>query len=86
MPQMYYGSLIQSAGAALNEARKKENERIRLDVEKDKTYYMKWTSGTMATGIKVTLQDPGVGAREMSKLHPSKPVVQPDEKTKDKWK
>src|ERR1017187_800738 len=69
MPQMYYGSLIQSAGAALNEARKKENERIRLDVEKDKTYYMKWTSGTMATGIKVTLQDPGVGAREMSKLH-----------------
>jgi len=86
MPEMYYGSIIQSAGAALNDARKKENERIRLDVEPGKTYYLKWTSGTMATGIKVTLEDPGVGAKEMSKLHPSKPVVQPDDKTKKGWK
>jgi hypothetical protein len=82
-PEMYYGGIIQSTGAALNDARKKENERIRLDVEAGKTYYLKWTSGTMATGIKVTLQDPGIGAKEMSKLHPSKPVVQPDDKTKD---
>ena len=86
MPEMYYGGIIQSTGAALNEARNKENERIRLDVEAGKTYYLKWTAGTMATGIKVTLQDPGVGAKEMSKLHPSKPVVQPDDKTKAGWK
>jgi hypothetical protein len=82
-PEMYYGGIIQSTGAALSEARKKENERIRLDVEAGKTYYLKWTSGSMATGIKVVLQDPGIGAKEMSKLHPSKPVVQPDDKTKD---
>jgi len=86
MPEMYYGGIIQSTGAALSEARRKENERIRLDVEAGKTYYLKWTSGTMATGIKVTLEDPGVGAREMNKLHPSKPVVQPDDKTKSGWK
>ncbi len=78
-PEMYYGGIIQSTGAALNDARKKENERIRLDVEVGKTYYLKWTSGTMATGIKVTLEDPEIGAREMSKLHPSKPAVQPDD-------
>ncbi len=86
MPEMYYGGIIQSTGAALNEARNKENERIRLDAEADKTYYLKWTAGAMATGIKVTLEDAGVGAKEMSKLHPSKPVVQPDEKTKSGWK
>ncbi len=86
MPEMYYGGIIQSTGAALSEARRKENERIRLDVEAGKTYYLKWTSGTMATGIKVALQDPGVGAKEMSKLHPSKPVVQPDDKAKEAWK
>lgn len=86
MPEMYYGGIIQSTGAALSEARRKENERIRLDVEAGKTYYLKWTSGAMATGIKVTLEDPSVGAKEMSKLHPSKPVVQPDDKTKSGWK
>jgi hypothetical protein len=86
MPEMYYGGIIQSTGAALNETRKKENERIRLDVEAGKTYYLKWTSGTMATGIKVTLEDPGVGAKEMSKLHASKPVAQPDDKTKANWR
>ncbi len=86
MPEMYYGGIVQSTGAALSEARRKENERIRLDVEAGKTYYLKWTSGTMATGIKVELQNPAVGAKEMSKLHPSKPVEQPDEKTKGAWK
>ncbi len=35
----------------------------------------------MATGIKVTLQDPLVGAREMSKLHLSKP---PEDKDQEK--
>jgi hypothetical protein len=32
--------------------------------------------------IKVTLEDPGVGTGEMSKLHPSKPISQPDGKSK----
>ena len=86
MPEMYYGGIIQSTGAALSEARRKENERIRLDVEAGKTYYLKWSSGTMATGIKVALQDQGAGAKEMSKLHPSKQVVQPDDKAKEAWK
>lgn len=77
LPKMYYGGVIQSTGAALNEARKKENERARFEAEAGKTYYFKWTSGAMATGIKVTPQDSSVGAREMSKLHLSKP---PDDK------
>lgn len=74
MPKMYYGSAIMSAGAALNQARQKENERARFDAEAGKTYYFKWTSGTMATGIKVTPEDPGVGAKDIRKLHLSKPV------------
>lgn len=77
LPKMYYGGIIQSTGAALNEARQKENERARFEAEAGKTYYFKWTSGTMATGIKVTPMDSTVGAKEMSKLHLSKP---PDEK------
>ena len=58
LPKMYYGSIIMSAGAALNEARKKENERARFEAEAGKTYYFKWTAGTMATMIKVTPVDP----------------------------
>jgi hypothetical protein len=69
MPKMYYGGVIQSAGAAANEARQKENERARFEAEAGKTYYFKWTAGAMATGIKVTPEDPSVGAKEMSKLH-----------------
>ncbi|MGC1463315.1 MAG: DUF2846 domain-containing protein [Terracidiphilus sp.] len=76
LPKMYYGSAIMSAGAALAETRKKENERARFEAEAGKTYYYKWTSGTMATGIKVTAEDPAVGAKEMSKLHISKPPVE----------
>jgi hypothetical protein len=77
LPKMYYGSAIMSAGAALNQARQKENERARFEAEAGKTYYFKWTSGTMATMIKVKLVDPAVGAKEIRKLHLSKP---PDEK------
>jgi hypothetical protein len=73
LPKMYYGGIIQSTGAALAEARKKENERARFEAEAGKTYYYKWTSGAMATGIKVTPVDPSVGAKEMSKLHLSSP-------------
>ncbi len=73
LPKMYYGGIIQSAGAALAEARKKENERARFEAVAGQTYYYKWTSGAMATGIKVAPVDPSVGAKEMSKLHLSKP-------------
>jgi hypothetical protein len=77
LTKMYYGSLTMSIGAALNDARKKENERARFEAEAGKTYYFKWTAGTMATMVKVTPVDPSVGAKEMSKLHLSKP---PDDK------
>jgi hypothetical protein len=80
LPKMYYGGVTQSVGAALAEARKKENERARFDAEANKAYYLKWTSEAMATGIKVTMQDPATGAKEMSKLHPTKPPEQPEEK------
>ena len=79
LPKMYYGSAIMSAGAALNQARQKENERARFEAEAGKTYYFKWTSGTMATMIKVTPVDPEVGAREIRKLHVSKPPDDKDE-------
>jgi len=83
LPKMYYGSIIQSAGAALNDARKKENERIRLEAMEGVAYYLKWTAGTMATDIKVTLEDAAVGAKEMKKLHPSKARPE-DEKEEQK--
>jgi hypothetical protein len=37
LPKMYYGGIIQSAGAALAQARQKENERARFEVEAGKT-------------------------------------------------
>ena len=87
LPKMYYGSIIMSAGAALNDLKKKENERARFEAEAGKTYYFKWTAGTMATMIKVTPVDPEVGAREVSKLHLSKPPEAENEaKDKDKEK
>ena len=79
LPKEYYGSVIMSAGAALNQARQKENERASFEAEAGKTYYFKWTAGTMATMIKVTPVDPGVGAKEIRKLHLSKPVDDKEE-------
>jgi len=79
VPKMYYGSAIMSAGAALNEARKKENERARFEAEAGKAYYFKWTAGTMATMIKVTPVEEKTGAKEIRKLHLSKPVDDKDE-------
>jgi hypothetical protein len=73
LTKMYYGGVIQSTGAALNDARKKENERIRFEAEAGKAYYLKWTSEAMATGVKVTPVDAATGAKEVSKLHASKP-------------
>ena len=86
LPKEYYGSVVMSVGAAANQARQKENERARFEAEAGKTYYFKWTSGPMATGIKVTPVDPEKGAKEVSKLHLSKPVDEKEEakpETKD---
>ncbi len=73
LPDMYFGGITQSVGAALAEARKKENERIRFEAEAGKTYFLKWTAEPMGAGIKVTPVDDATGAKEMSKLHLSKP-------------
>ena len=77
--KMYYGSVIMSAGAALNQALQKENERARFEAEAGKTYYFKWTAAPMGSAIKVTPEDPAVGAKEMRKLHLSKPVDEKQE-------
>ncbi len=89
LPKEYYGSAIMSIGAAANQARQKENERAQFEAEAGKTYYFKWTSGPMATGIKVTPVDAEKGAKEISKLHLSKPVddkeeAKPETKDSDK--
>ena len=80
-PKEYYGSAVMSAMAAANQARQKEHERARFEAEAGKTYYFKWTAGVAATGIKVTPEDPDKGAKEISKLHLSKP---PDDKEEAK--
>ena len=81
LPKMYYGSAVMSAGAAINQARQKENERTRFEAEAGKTYFFKWTSGVMATMIKVTPVDPETGAKDIRKLHLIKP---PDDKEEPK--
>jgi hypothetical protein len=76
--EMYYaGGITMSSYAAIKNGTKKENERIKFDAEAGKTYYMKWTSEALGTGVKVTMMDSGQGAKEMSKLHLSSPVEQP---------
>lgn len=74
MAKMYYGpSVIMSSAAAVNQTRG-QAERIRLEAEAGKIYYMRWTSGMFASDIKVKEIDPATGAKEMHKLHPSKPA------------
>ena len=74
MAKMYYGpSIIMSSAAAVNQTRG-QAERIRLQALEGKIYYMKWSSGMFASGIKVTMVDPGTGAKETHKLHPTKPA------------
>ena len=73
LPKMYTVDVFTAAGSAVNAATRKENERARFEAEAGSSYYFKWTAGTMATGIKVTPVDPLFGAKEMSKLHLSKP-------------
>jgi hypothetical protein len=78
-PKEYYGSVVMSAMAAANQARQKEHERARFEAEAGKTYFFKWTAGVAATGIKVTPEDPDKGAKEIRKLHLSKPVDDKEE-------
>jgi len=78
-PKMYYGGVIVSSAAAVNDASKKENERIRFGVEEGKTYYLRWTAGALGTGIKVTTVDEATGASEMSTLnHSTAPEAKSD--------
>jgi len=82
LPKMYYaGGVAMSSYTAISNASRKENERARFEAEAGKTYYFKWTSGTMATMIKVTPVDPETGAKEIRKLHLSAP---PDDKEEAK--
>ena len=83
LPKEYYGSITMSVAAAANQARQKENERARFEADAGKTYYFKWTAAPMGSAIKVTPVDPKVGAKEMSKLHPSKPVDDKEEAKPD---
>ena len=76
LPKMYTVDVFTAAGSAVNAATRKENERIRFEAVGGSTYYLKWTSGTMATGIKVVQVDPDTGTKEMCKLHLSKPPVE----------
>jgi hypothetical protein len=82
LPKSYYGGVLMSSAAAVHDIHQKENERIRIEAEAGKTYYMKWTiSSVEVSSIKVTLEDPATGAMEMSKLHLAKP---PEDKDKGK--
>lgn len=84
MAKMYYGpSIIMSSAAAVNQTRG-QAERIRVEAEAGKIYYMKWSSGMFATDIKVKLMDTGVGEKEMRKLHPSKPANTGEDKSNSK--
>ncbi len=84
MAKMYYGpSVIMSSAAAVNQTRG-QAERIRVEAESGKIYYMKWSSGMFASGIKVKLMDSETGAKEMSKLHPSKPADTGEDKSGNK--
>ena len=81
MAKMYYGpSVIMSSAAAVNQTRG-EAERTRLHAIEGKIYYMKWSSGMFASGIKVVMVDPGTGAKEMRRLHPSKPANTGEDKS-----
>jgi len=83
LPKEYYGSAIMSVAAAANQARQKENERARFEAEAGKTYYYKWTSEPFATGIKVAPVDADKGAKDIRKLHLSKPVDDKEEAKPD---
>ena len=50
--------------AAMTNFQKKQHERLRIEVEAGKTYYIKWSIGD-----KMKLVDPTTGAKEMNGLH-----------------
>lgn len=75
---MYTVDVFTAAATAAHDATKKENERIHFDAEAGKTYYLKWGSSTMGTDVKVVMVDAGKGAKEVSKLHLTDAVKQPE--------
>jgi len=79
--RMYYGpSVIMSSAAAVNQTRG-QSERIRVEAEPGRIYYMKWTSGMFASDIKVQLMDAKAATKDMHKLHPSKPANTGEDKS-----
>jgi hypothetical protein len=78
----YAGGIAVASYTAVKNSTKKENERIRFDVEAGKTYYLKWTAAPLGLGAKVEMMDEGKAAKEISKLKLSDPVKQPDDAQK----
>jgi len=74
----YTVDVVTAAASAAHEATKKENERIRFNAEAGKTYYLKWSSEPMGTDVKVTMMDAKKAAKEVSKLHLTDAVQQPE--------
>jgi hypothetical protein len=72
LPRIYIfpGDLL----IALTDLQKKQFERLRMDAEKGRTYYVKWS-----VGGKMKLMDEATGAKEMAKLHHAKIEEEKDE-------
>jgi hypothetical protein len=75
---MYTVDVFTAVADAAHDATKKENERIHFDAEAGMTYYLKWSSEPMGTGVKVAMMDPKKAAKEVSKLHLTDAVKQPE--------
>ena len=62
--------VVEAPLAAITNAQKKKYEKLRIEVEAGKTYYVKWhVSGS---GGKMNLVDDKTGEKEVHKLHPAK--------------
>lgn len=73
MPRAYLvpGALLMMG---ITDMQKKKYERLRIEVEPGKTYYVKWSIGS-----KMKLVDAATGAKEMAKLHLSKSAKEQEE-------
>ena len=74
LPRLYYEGVVRSTAGA---ARKKENERLLGLRRRPAKPLLKWTSGAMVTGVKVTLINASVRAEEMRKLHLARRPIAP---------
>jgi hypothetical protein len=61
------GEILQ---AELMKLQKKAKEKLRIEAEAGKTYYVKWY--VTNRGTKMMLVDAALGTKEMSGLHPAK--------------